>query len=98
MLSKELIFSLIFFLIISIYRWTYFYIKTKSFDYLFFRLKEDIKHLIFGFIFVFSLYWIVYKYQEATDLSNIPEQKIDEKLFLPLSESKVKEFNNLKIK
>lgn len=98
MLSKELIFSLIFFLIISIYRWTYFYIKTKSFDYLFFRFKEDIKHLIFGFIFVFSLYWIVDKYQEATDLSNIPEQKIDEKLFLPLSESKVKEFNNLKIK
>lgn len=81
-----------------IYTWIKMYKVTRSKETTYMLIKRDIKNLLFGFIFVFSLYWIVYKYQEATDLSNIPEQKIDEKLFLPLSESKVKEFNNLKIK
>ena len=98
MTNYSIIFWLSILFLIYFYTWYKNYKFSKSKKKLICLIKKDLKHLFFVFLLSILLYWIINKYQEATDLSNIPEQKIDEKLFLPLSESKVKEFNNLKIK
>lgn len=53
------------------------------------------RNLLFGFIVVFVLYWILDKYEKATDLTNMPKQEFDKKLYLPLTE-KEKEIWNRK--
>jgi polyferredoxin len=50
-----------------LYTWIQSYNKTKSKSYVISIIKRDIKNLLFGFIVVFTLYWIVDKYEEVTD-------------------------------
>lgn len=64
----KLIISVIIFFLIFIYRLNFYYKQTKSKSYVISIIKRDIKNLLFGFIVVFTLYWIVDKYEEATNL------------------------------
>lgn len=82
-------------LIISFYLYTWIktYNQTKSKSYAFSIIKKDIKNLLFGFIVVFVLYWIVDKYEKATDLTNMPKQEFDKKLYIPLTEEEKKIWN-----
>jgi hypothetical protein len=82
-------------LIISFYLYTWIktYNQTKSKSYVISIIKKDIKNLLFGFIVVFVLYWIVDKYEEATDLTNMRKQEFDKKLYIPLTEEEKKIWN-----
>ncbi|MDD2887133.1 MAG: hypothetical protein PHY66_04985 [Aliarcobacter sp.] len=80
-----------------LYTWIQSYNKTKSKSYVFSIIKKDIKNLLFGFIVVFTLYWIVDKYEEATNLKNMPKQEFDQKLFIPLTDKEKEVFQNNKI-
>lgn len=80
-----------------LYTWIQSYNKTKSKSYVISIIKRDIKNLLFGFIFVFVLYWIVDKYEKATDLTNMPKQEFDQKLFIPLTDKEKEVFQNNKI-
>ena len=86
---------IIWFLIIGfyLYTWIQSYNKTKSKSYVVSIIKKDIKNLLFGFIVVFTLYWIVDKYEKATDLKNMPKQEFDKKLYLPLTEEEKEIWN-----
>lgn len=77
-----------------LYTWIQSYNKTKSKSYVVSIIKKDIKNLLFGFIVVFVLYWIVDKYEKATDLTNMPKQEFDQKLFIPLSDKEKEVFQN----
>ena len=89
----KLIISIIIFLLIFVYRLNFYYKQTKSKSYLISIIKRDIKNLLFGFIVVFTLYWIVDKYEEATDLTNMPKQEFDKKLYVPLTEEEKEIWN-----
>lgn len=80
-----------------LYTWIQSYNKTKSKSYVISIIKRDIKNLLFGFIVVFTLYWIVDKYEEATNLKNMPKQEFDQKLFIPLPDKEKEVFQNNKI-
>lgn len=80
-----------------LYTWIQSYNKTKSKSYVFSIIKKDIKNLLFGFIVVFTLYWIVDKYEEATNLKNMPKQEFDQKLFIQLTDKEKEVFQNNKI-
>jgi len=86
---------IIWILIISFYLYTWLksYKKTKSKSYVISIIKKDIKNLLFGFIVVFVLYWILDKYEEATDLTNMPKQEFDKKLYVPLTEEEKEIWN-----
>jgi hypothetical protein len=86
---------IIWILIISFYLYTWLksYKKTKSKSYVISIIKKDIKNLLFGFIVVFVLYWVVDKYEEATDLTNMPKQEFDKKLYVPLTEEEKEIWN-----
>ena len=86
---------IIWILIISFYLYTWLksYKKTKSKSYVISIIKKDIKNLLFGFIVVFVLYWVVDKYEEATDLTNMPKQEFDKKLYIPLTEEEKEIWN-----
>jgi hypothetical protein len=79
-----------------LYTWIQSYNKTKSKSYVFSIIKKDIKNLLFGFIVVFTLYWIVDKYEKATNLENMPKQEFDKKLYLPLTDKEKEVFNKEK--
>jgi fumarate reductase subunit D len=89
----KLIISIIIFLLIFVYRLNFYYKQTKSKSYVISIIKRDIKNLLFGFIVVFTLYWIVDKYEEATDLTNMRKQEFDKKLYIPLTEEEKKIWN-----
>lgn len=93
----KLIISVIIFFLIFIYRLNFYYKQTKSKSYVISIIKRDIKNLLFGFIVVFTLYWIVDKYEEATNLKNMPKQEFDQKLFIPLTDEEKEVFKNNKI-
>jgi hypothetical protein len=80
-----------------LYTWIQSYNKTKSKSYVISIIKRDIKNLLFGFIVVFTLYWIVDKYEEVTNLKNMPKQEFDQKLFIPLTDKEKEVFQNNKI-
>jgi hypothetical protein len=80
-----------------LYTWIQSYNKTKSKSYVISIIKRDIKNLLFGFIVVFTLYWIVDKYEKATNLKNMPKQEFDQKLFIPLTDKEKEVFQNNKI-
>ncbi len=84
------------FLLIFFYRVYFYYTQTKSKSYVFSIIKKDIKNLLFGFIVVFTLYWIVDKYEKATNLENMPKQEFDKKLYLPLTDKEKEVFNKEK--
>ena len=96
-MSNSAFFWLFLVILIYSYSWYRVYKQTKSKSITISKVKKDIKLLVIAFSFGIVFYWIVDKYQEATDLSNLPKQKVDEKLFIPLSEEEKKEFENLNI-
>lgn len=80
--------------LVFIYRLNFYYKQTKSKSYVISRIKKDIKNLLFGFIIVFVLYWIVDKYEKATNLTNMPKKEFEQKLFIPLINKEKEVFQN----
>lgn len=60
-------------------------------EYLLYLTSEEIK-IVIKLIIVFTLYWIVDKYEKATNLENMPKQEFDKKLYLPLTDKEKEVF------